>query len=213
MAPQERKRQAQLARKRQKKSVRGKGGSSRSSKRVRNPLLLSEVRSMVIREVKINADWRESGEATLVLARETWLKRSTLLVAAVTVDLHARGVVEATVENDWPETDYHRTFLPQAMGGVPMVSMSAEDATALLYQAIEQARTWGFSPCADWGVARLMFPTQEKGSAGFEVSFGREGRPVLHVGAGEDETALRAVLDGTVGAGNYDLEKDEEEAE
>jgi len=211
MAKSERQRQARLARKKQKRGAKAKGGG-RPLRRVLNPMVLSDARSLPIREVRVNADWRETGGATLVVAREQFNQRSVLVLGVYEVDLGARGVREAYAQVDVPLQEYTRDVLPRLFGDEPTEAITPDLATAIVYRTLARAQEVGFAPAPEFGVARLVLPAPDKADPDAEVPWGRDGHPLLRVGEGEDGAKLRAVLDAKVGADGYDVEEEGGEA-
>jgi len=209
MAKSERQRQAKLARKKHKKSVRTRG-AARPQRRVLNPTVLSDARTLPIRDVRVNADWRETGEATLVFAREVKQIRAVLTLGVYEVDLWGRGVTDAWAEVDVPVADYEKGRLPRIFGDAETASLPPEVATALVYRAVEHAATLGLAPAPDFAVARLVLPAPDKAASDADIPLGRDGRPVIRLAAGEDGVKLLAAAEARIGAGGFDVEREEQ---
>lgn len=213
MAKSERQRQAKLTRKRQKKAVRTRGGGGKATRRVLNPMVLSEARTHPIRDVRVNSDWRESGEATIVFAREVKAARSALTLGIYVVDLWGRGVRDAWAEVDVPVQEYERERLSKVYGEAATEEIAPEVATAIVYRAVEYASSLGLASAPEFGAARLVLPAPDRADTAVEIPLGREGRPVIRLREDDDEAKVVAALDAKLGTGNYEIHTEAEEAE
>ena len=128
-------------------------------------------------------------------------RASRVTVCGFLVDTYCLGVKNCTgplTMGAGSVDDYRRSFFRAFE--TPELPAPLELIQQLVHGAVAYARGLGFEPAADFGSTSPFLGTSD---APNPIRFGRDGRPFYISGPRDDPGAVRAVLDRTVGAGNY----------
>jgi hypothetical protein len=204
MARSEAKRQKKLLRRHQKDKVRHK----RRLEAV--PFALADVKTKIraarqypLHECIINREWRDSGLAVVLVSRRQ--PNGRLLYGLYLADILCLGVKNTLYEADVSMARYRSELLADAYANEEPIPCSRELAHRVVYGAIAFARQYGFRPNADFAVSQYVLdPVESVGSAGEEIEFGREGKPLYIRGPHDDVRRILRQLDAAAGRGNYE---------
>jgi len=150
----------------------------------------------------VSAGWDDDSEPQLVSLVVTRKLPDERLVAGVALlDRTCLGVKDAYFEAPMAddELDDFLEHLGEVHGGMEDIEVLA--AQSLVYNAIDYARKLGFEPHRDFP-EKIFGPRPE---ALQETPWANEERPFYVMGARDDVERILATLDGSVGAGNYDV--------
>ena len=106
-------------------------------------------------------------------------------------------------------SDYLRRIRDHYQSRFPMVAAEPACARKLVEQAVQYAKSLGFSPHSDYKQAARVFGGLRAQECAQQFTFGREGKPFYRRGPRETEEQARRIvehLDHRCGSGNYDYE-------
>ncbi len=204
MARNEAKRQKKLMKKRQKDKMRHKHRLEAV------PFALADVKTKIraarqypLYECTINQDWRDSGLAIVLVSRRQ--PNGDLLYGLFLVDVLCLGVKNTLYEADVSVARYRSELLADAYVNEEPIPCTPELAHQVIYGAIAYARRYGFRPQRDFEVSQYVLdPADSIGSAGEEIEFGRDGKPLYIRGPHDDVRRILRQLEASAGSGNYD---------
>jgi hypothetical protein len=150
----------------------------------------------------VSADWDDENEPTLVtLVATRKLPDERLVVGIALIDRTCLGIKDAYFEGPWTEDDLDE-YLEQ-IGAVHGGMNECESAVAqsVVYAAIDYARKLGFAPHRDFP-EKIFGP---RPAELVETPWAAEERPLYVAGPHDDVDRILAMLDGSVGVGNYDF--------
>jgi hypothetical protein len=152
----------------------------------------------------VYADWKNSGIAPVVVAREQ--APDKVIACVCMVDLYCLGIKDCYANADISLAKFERE-LPQMCINQPE-KCSVEFAHELIYGAMEYAKTYGFDPHPDFidqMVNIVLDPPDAHPRAG-NIAFGKDGMPFYVSGPYDDERKINQVLNRltrTAGEGNF----------
>jgi len=173
--------------------------------------IMNKARSLPFGECWINQNWQEAGIATLLVSR---LQPSgKLIVAGYLIDVFCLGVKDALTRFGISNEEFTELIdhFCSRMGTEPQ-QCTPLFAQNLVYGAVEYAEDLGFRPHKDYDFTRYILEPADEIEF-MEIEFGKNGRPFLVRGPFDDFPRNIAILNRSVGEGNYDFMShlDEEE--
>ncbi len=163
--------------------------------------IMSKARKLPFFECWINNNWQELGIATVLVAR---LQPSgKVIVAGYLVDIYCLGVKDALTRFSM-SVDEFREFV---FSFCERMGAEAEECTPafaqnLVYGAVEYAEDLGFKPHKDYDFTRYILDPADEIEY-IDIEFGKNGKPFLVRGPFDDFERNIAILNRTVGEGNY----------
>jgi len=163
------------------------------------------VETYPVEEAVISKGWRERGLAHILISRRA--PDGSLVVGGYYVDTLCVGLKATAVLPDLTDQDYQERVKPNVFNDpVEFEPCSPGLARAVVEGAIGFAENMGLRPHKRWAESQRVFDGIVPEAGGLE--FGRDGKPCLVVRGGENVNGVRARLDRTVGAGNYELRRE-----
>jgi hypothetical protein len=148
-----------------------------------------------------DGDGDEAGLVAVLVAREH--RYDKVAVCGWLVDVYCLGVRDvlgprAIAARELP------AFVERYFDGYPAPPEPApvELARHLVWGAVEYARGLGFEPAADFEPSTGHLGALDGSS---DITFGRDGRPVFVERPRDDAASVVRTLEGSVGAGNFDV--------
>lgn len=140
------------------------------------------------------------GLAQVIVARQ---ERSRLLVGSYLVDFWCLGVKDTIPPRKMGEREYE-LFCESCVRqfNQDFVSISLEDAQAIVYGAVDYARKLGFEPHQDFNTkaqAHLGLPPDNLRP----LEFGKDGKPFFISGPYDDAAQVIRTLEASVGKDNF----------
>ena len=165
--------------------------------------VLHDATTYPIIQCLIPADWRNSGLANVIITREQ--PDGRIVFGNFLVDIFCLGVKNCFVKANMTKSEYEAKFLApteEKMG--PFVDCDVALAHAVVYGAVDYARSLGFEPHPDYAKCRsFLEPKERLGSLPY-VEFGKDGKPFYISGPNDDAEYVLETLSQNVGEGNYD---------
>ncbi len=181
------------------------------SKKGNKPVLLSaenyirqRVRSLPMYECRINCDWKESGIASIVVARSH--SNGNITACSFLVDTYCLGVKDSlfffnrsAIEYQ-DLMDYYNEELEYEKVDYPLVHN-------IILAAEEYADELGFQPCKSYlQTTRFMLDEDDDNIEMIDIECGKDGKPCLILTGDEDAAMVKRYkerLDAKLGVGNY----------
>lgn len=154
-------------------------------------------RKLPLRSCSINAAWRETGRARVLVVREQ--RDGRLVVGRFEVDVWCLGLVSAEVCADVGVTAYNRL---RAETFADPVACTPELAASIVLGGIDYAARLGFEPHPAWNIAQHVLPPRPR--RGEAIEFGRDGKPCYVAGNDNDEQILTQ-LESKLGADAFNV--------
>ena len=142
----------------------------------------------------INANWKESGLANILVVRKN-IEIDKYLFGMFLVDLYCLGVknVFFNAKLDWNAIQHG--IIDYVQEG--MVDMDYEECRGLILGAIDFAKKIGFVPHEDWEKAKEFVEPQKPYKTKYK--FGKNGKPFYVAGPDDDVEEIIKIL-GVKGA-------------
>ncbi|MEA3349916.1 MAG: hypothetical protein U9Q82_04780 [Chloroflexota bacterium] len=154
----------------------------------------------------IYAQWKTSGIAPVVVAREQ--PNNRVVIGVCLIDSWCLGIKNAYAKVDASPNLFKRK-LPQMCSDDPQ-KVSVEFAHDFIYGAKEYAEKYGFEPHKDFTklmVNKVLDPPDMHPRSN-AIEFGKDGKPFYASGPNDDERKINHIirtLKRTAGEGNYDI--------
>jgi hypothetical protein len=161
--------------------------------------LLEQARDYPLLECWIDRDWKESGLARVVVARQQADER--VLYGVYLVDYYCLGVKSCMWKADVSLNTFHKR-LPQMVGTPEQCEPSL--AHQLIYGAINYAQRWGFQPHADFKAASQILEPRGSLRENHDIEYGQDGKPLFVAGPYDNSRWVIDKLKETAGEGNFD---------
>ncbi len=144
----------------------------------------------------------EEGIGWVLVSRE--LQHRKVALGAFLIDRFCLGVKNALadVRN---RSDYERRFVERIQGQNPQ-EIDLAKARKIVNDAVDYARSIGFSPHDDYHRAVLIFGDEDGSSCEENFEFGKDGAPHYMSGPNDSEERIQQIihtLNQTCGEGNY----------
>jgi hypothetical protein len=152
----------------------------------------------------IYADWKESGIAPVVVARQQ--SDGKLVYGVYMIDLYCLGIKDAYTRTDISKNKFERD-LPKMCAQEPQ-ECTVEFAHELIYDAMEYAARYGFEPYVDFmkqSADQLLDPPDAHPRT-HQIEFGQDGKPFYVAGPYDSEFKIKSVistLERTAREGNF----------
>ena len=160
-------------------------------------------RQLPIEECWISSDWKDKGLCTVVVAR----KHTT---GNVTFGVYLMDTFCLGLKNTYPLFNrsqfYYEDIINQmyAMHGDKM-RIDYALAHNIIYGGIAYAEDLGFKPNKDWATSQFILEEDTEDIELIDVEFGKNGKPFFINGPLDNVGKVKARLDASVGAGNYNV--------
>jgi len=163
--------------------------------------ILTRARSLPLHQCYITKGWRESGNATVVVARRHTNGHFT--IGTYLVDLYCLGVKDTGYYFNVEKEQLDEILETSQSFGVAMIPCDYAEAHNIIYGAIEFAEEYGFKPHKDFAVTKFILEEDDERVEVIEYEFGMDGKPCVMVDAEHPQKAVIAQLEKTAGKGNF----------
>ena len=176
-------------------------------------------RTFPVEECLINKSWKESGMARIFLSRKH--PDGDLIFASYLVDVFCLGLKDTMCNVDMSSSRLNRELKAMFYGDDPAMSCSPHLANQIIYGAIEYAAELGFRPNRDFRHSQYVLEERDPAQEVYDVSFGKDGKPLFISGPHDDGRRIMAMLEGKLGRDGFGFmvavspfdEEESEEAE
>jgi hypothetical protein len=173
-----------------------------------------KARSLPVHECWTNADWEDSGMASIIVSRRHTNGNITLCLYMV--DLLCLGVKDSFFKFNITETAF-REYLNSIEEKMEMEMIEYVLAHNIILSAVEFAEEYGFKPHKDFtSVTGFMLEEDNDDIELIEIECGRDGKPLYVQGPYDSEATMNKILkqlEKTAGNGNYDFIREGDEFE
>jgi len=152
-----------------------------------------------IHECLINAEWRESRMASIVLSRRR--PDGRLAAAAFAVDLGCLGVKSAMGNGALTAVDYQRGIVER--GGIEYIPCDPAFAVKLIQGAVAYAKNLGFNPDPDFNYAKELFGDIDPAPCTETIEYGDGGKPLYVAGPYDDVDKIMNHLERRLGRDHF----------
>jgi hypothetical protein len=160
-------------------------------------------RTLPLYECLINSDWKESGMAVILVARQH--VTGSITFSSYIVDIFCLGVKDTNSSFNRLVDDYefYKGKIYSMFDELPM-PISYDLAHNIIFGAIEYAKKLGFSPHRDWGDSQFMLQPKDSSLVEkMDIDFGKDGKPFYISGPHDKVDTILQKLEKAVGKGNY----------
>lgn len=177
--------------------------SQRASSAVSPRHIIRQARSYPLDGCWIQTDWKESGLAVVVVARQQ--PNGNIVFGNYLVDYYCLGLKNTYCNADIAPGEFRRSTLPRMFEHVgPFVEVSPALAHELIYGAIEYADHYGFKPQRDFRDSQYVLDLPGEHPLSGQVEFGKDGKPLYISGPYDNADRIVQQLMRTAGEGNFD---------
>jgi hypothetical protein len=152
-----------------------------------------------LREARINRDFRETGMAQVLVAREAF---GRIAFALFLVDLRCLGVKDCFAR-DGQDAEGYDEMLTALTGEREMEPCDPAFAAKVVLEGAAYAAGLGFRPEAGFGVARELLGGIDPAAASEEVPLGHAGKPMYVAGPNDDVARILSRLEERLGPGGF----------
>jgi hypothetical protein len=162
------------------------------------------VRSLPIHECLINKDWKQGGEASIMVSRKH--SNGNYTYGIYLVDLYCQGIKDTFYNFNKSESDYLSdvNLILEGAGGGEKVEYAL--VHNIIYEALAYAAEYEFRPHKDFDkVSKFILEDDTEEIDLIEIECGWNGKPCLVVSKDEDFSGLVKQLERTAGHGNFEI--------
>jgi hypothetical protein len=184
-----------------KKAKKGKTGSIPLSP---ENYIRQRARTLPFHECLITKNWKEIGEANILVSRKH--VNGNLTFGIYLVDLYCLGIKETFYRFNASEMDYREAveFIKSSEAGAENVEYKL--VHNIIYGAESFADEYGFRPYKEFDrLTKFILDEDTDEVDWMDIEFGKNGKPFLIVPEDEDYSGLIRHLERTAGPGNYDF--------
>jgi hypothetical protein len=173
-----------------------------------------KARSLPIHECWINAEWKDTGMANIVIARIHSNENITFCIYLV--DLLCLGVKDTHFKFNVTETEY-RDFLGNMEDRMEIEAVDYVLVHNIILAGVEFAEEYGFKPHKEFtSITEFMLYEDNDDIELMEIECGRNGKPLYVQGPYDSEASVNKImkqLEKTAGNGNYNFIREGDEFE
>lgn len=164
-------------------------------------LLSGLARRLPIAECWLNPNWRESGLATVVVARQH--KNGNYTVGTYLIDVYCLGLKQTSFfVNEFDEN--YQLALDHLFEIQDRKKVDYVLAHNVIYGGIAYAEDLGLKPAdKDWVLTQYILEPDEEAVELLDLEFGKEGQPFFVCGPYDKPMEVISKLEKSVGKGNF----------
>jgi hypothetical protein len=163
--------------------------------------LSGRARTLELAECLINSDWKESGMAMIVVARQH--KTGNYTFGSFVVDTYCLGVKDTSQAfNRYPEEYQQFKDSIFERGGLTIVNIDYDLAHNIIFGALNYAAKLGFEPEKDWKYGQMILQPLNAVPK-MDIVFGKDGKPFYFAGPYDKAQQIIAKLTKAVGIDNF----------
>ena len=166
------------------------------------PAVIRRARDYPVVECLISADWQNDtpGLVEIVVTREQ--PDGMLCYGMYLVDKLCLGLKNTFARANFTPAQYQQEIQTAFRGRKPK-KCAPELAYQMIYESIDYAAQFGFTPQKDFELTQLMLVPRDEFSASYKLEFGKDGMPLFIAGPHDNAKAILKQLDMTAGPDNY----------
>ena len=128
-----------------------------------------------------------------------------MTLASYLVDVFCLGLKDTMCNVDMSPSLLRRRLKAILYGDDPATSCSPHLANQIIYGAIEYAAELGFRPNKDFRDSRYVLEERDSTQEVYDVSFGKDGKPLFIAGPYDDADRIIAILRRKLGPDGFDF--------
>jgi hypothetical protein len=160
-------------------------------------LKVKAARGYPIFDCLINADWKDRGLATILLARKQ--PNGKVTFGCYLVDIYCLGLKNTFCNIDFTPARYRTEVVVECFQDQQPVSCPPALAHQIVYGAIDYAAQFGFRPEKDFDRSQYVLDARDEVPAPDDLEFGHNGKPLFVAGPHDDVERIVAQLEQAVG--------------
>lgn len=170
----------------------------------------TKARILPIYECLVNAEWKETGIANIIIARSH--VNGNITVCFYLVDIFCLGVKNTHYRFNISKEEY-QDMVNQSSDMEP-ISISYAFMHNIIYAAVEFADEYGFKPHKDFtSITRFMLEEDTDDIELIEIECGKDGKPLYISSEDDSEQKINTILkqlEKTAGIGNFEYSTEDE---
>jgi hypothetical protein len=168
-----------------------------------SPSVVRRAREYPLLECWISADWQneEPGLVQIIIARQQ--PDDNICFGVYLVDKLCLGLKNTFARANYTPDRYQRE-VAMMFPNVDPKSCPPELAYQMIYESIDYAAKFGFTPNKDWELTQNMLAPRDEFKATYKLKFGKKGKPFFIAGPHDNAKEIVKQLEMTAGPGNYD---------
>lgn len=166
-------------------------------------------REFPIKDCWINAGWNAGdapgvdGLVTVVITREQ--PDGNIMFASYLLDMFCLGLKDTMFDVNVPQVAFDERALPMLYTQGPPQECPIELAHQLVYQAIDYAEQFEFTPNRDFKYSRYLLEPRGTYEETYDLTFGKDGKPLFVAGPYDNVERIVAKLEKNAGEGNFNF--------
>jgi hypothetical protein len=167
------------------------------------PAIIRRARDLPLIGCWISADWQSDtpGLVQIIVARQQ--PDDNICFGVYLVDKLCLGLKNTFARVKFTPERYQSEVGRIFQDKAPQACVP-ELAYQMIYESIEYAAQFGFTPHNDFELTQYMLAPHGEFNASYKLKFGRDGKPLFISGPHDNTTAILKQLEKTAGPGNYD---------
>lgn len=165
--------------------------------------LIRRAREFPILECRISADWEKEqpGLVQVLVARQQ--PDGNICFGFYLVDKLCLGLKNSLAHAGFPASDYRRDIREGLYRDTKSKDCPPELAHQMIYQAIDYAQQFGFSPEKDFALNQYVLEPRGELDEPYNITFGSNGKPLFIAGPHDNAARIIRQLEKTAGPGNF----------
>jgi len=135
----------------------------------------TRARNLPVESCYLNIDWKESGLASIIVARKH--TNGNFTIGIYLVDLFALGTKDTYFRFNIPPQDLDE--LIERMGDGHLIKADYALVHNIIYGANAYAEDNGFTVCKEFSLTRFILEEDTEDIELIEIEFGKHGKPLL----------------------------------
>ncbi|HEY5003314.1 MAG TPA: hypothetical protein VII61_09190 [Ktedonobacteraceae bacterium] len=167
-----------------------------------SPAVVRRAREYPLLECWISADWQNEtpGLVQIIVARQQ--PDESICFGMYLVDKLCLGLKNTFARANYTPERYQREVQTMFQNVVPK-TCPPELAYQMIYESIDYAAKFGFTPNKDWELTQNMLAPRGEFNATYKLKFGQKGKPLFIAGPHDNTKEILKQLELTAGPGNY----------
>jgi hypothetical protein len=166
------------------------------------PAIIRQARDYPLVGCWISAGWQKDkvGLTKVIVAHQQ--PDDNICFGVYLIDRYCLGVKDTYARANFSPARYQQEVQGIFRETGPQ-ACSPELAYQMIYESIDYAARFGFSPNKDFELSQYLLAPRGTFKASYKLEFGQKGKPLFIAGPYDDATAILKQLDKTAGPGNY----------
>ncbi len=167
-----------------------------------SPRIIRSARDLPLVECWISADWQKEspGLVEIIVARQQ--ADDNICFGVYLVDKLCLGLKNTFARANFSPARYQQE-VQAIFQDRKAQRCSPELAYQMIYEGIEYAAQFGFTPNKDFELTQYMLAPRDEVTGSYKLKFGQKGKPLFVAGPHDNPVEILKQLEKTAGPGNY----------